>query len=117
MRKASLAILAAALGFGALVLYLLSHAEPIEVIEGRLVRNGTVVSLEGKVRNSGEEPANVSIEVQWFDSRGRAIAAETLDLGMVDAQAVAQFSTRPRDAASADRYTIRVDRGKNPYGN
>ncbi|MGH7947701.1 MAG: FxLYD domain-containing protein [Candidatus Binataceae bacterium] len=110
-------VLVAALGFAAVVACLVAHSEPIEVIESRLVRNGGLVSLEGKVRNSGEKSDDVKIEIQWFDSHGRAIGTETVELGRVDAQRAARFSSRPRALASAERYTIGVERGTNPYGN
>jgi len=117
VRKGSLIIALAALSFGALVIYLLLKAEPIEVVESRMVRDGAVVSVEGRVRNSGAAIADVVLIVAFFDARGRAVHEETLNLGKLEPNAALPFSTSAGVLRGAGRYSIRVERGKNPYGN
>jgi hypothetical protein len=117
VRKGSLIIALCALSFGALVIYLLTKAEPIQVFESRMVRDGAVVSVQGRVRNLGAVSAEIVLVVAFFDAGGRAIHEETLNLGKLEPNAALPFSTSSGEFQSADRYSIRVERGKNPYGN
>ena len=61
MRKGAIIILLGALCFAAYVLYSLTGVEPVKVADTRLIRSGDRVSVEGEVRNTGDDSGPLEI--------------------------------------------------------
>jgi len=55
MRKSAVIVLLVALCFVGYVFYSLIGVEPVKVADTRLVRSGDRVSVEGEVRNTGDD--------------------------------------------------------------
>jgi len=70
MRKSAIVVLLGALCFAGYVFYSLIGAEPVKVGDTRLVRSGDQVSVEGVVRNTGDDTGPIQVEVHYFDRDG-----------------------------------------------
>jgi len=73
MRKSAIVVLLGALCFAGYVFYSLIGAEPVKVGDTRLVRSGDQVSVEGVVRNTGDDTGPIQVEVHYFDRDGHAV--------------------------------------------
>jgi len=62
MRKGGVIVLLGALCFAAYVLYSLTGVEPVKVGDTRLIRSGDQVSVEGDVRNTGDDTGPLQVE-------------------------------------------------------
>ena len=117
MRKSAITILLVALCFAAYVFYSLIGVEPVKVADTRLVRSGDRVSVEGEVRNTGDDTGPLQLEVHYFDRDGHSIGKDVVSMDGLRHGAAAHFksSTRPDDGV-AD-FSIYLNHGRNPYGN
>jgi hypothetical protein len=112
------AIVAAAIGFVATVFAMLARVEPIKVVRSRLGREGNAVFVEGLVRNTGPDAAAISLDVRYYDSAGRQLGGEDkVSVAGLRGGAETNFRSAPRSLPEARGFTIRIDRGPNPYGN
>ena len=80
MRKGAIIILLAALCFAAYVLYSLTGVEPVKVGDTRLIRSGNEVSVEGDVRNTGDDTGPLQVEVRYFDRDGHSIGKDVVSM-------------------------------------
>jgi hypothetical protein len=117
MRKGALIILLAALGFVGWVFFSLFHAEPMKVVQSRLNRNGGVVSVTGRVQNTGSEPDGIQLEVHYFDENGKPIAIDKIDVPALKSGSSTEFSSPPRMLDHVANYSIYLTHGRNAYGN
>ncbi len=117
MRKGAFIILLGALCFAAYVLYSLTGVEPVKVADARLIRSGDRVSVEGEVRNTGDDTGPLELEVRYFDRDGRSIGKDVVSMGGLRHGAATHFRSSPhRDDGVAD-FSIYLNHGRNPYGN
>jgi hypothetical protein len=117
MRKATIAVMIGALCFAAYVFYLLAGAEPVKVADTRLVRSGDQVSVEGEVRNTGDDTGPLQVEVQYFDRAGHSIGKDMVSLDGLRRGAAAHFQSSPRPDDGVADFSIYLNHGRNPYGN
>jgi hypothetical protein len=117
MRRGAIIVLLAALGFAAYVLYALIGVEPIKVAESRLVRSGDQVSVEGELRNTGDDTGPIEVEVRYFDRAGRAVGKDTVSVEGLRGGAAAHFRSTPRPDNGVADFSIYLNHGRNPYGN
>jgi hypothetical protein len=110
-------IFVGAILFAVMVLRMLAHVEPIEVVNSRLDRAGAEVAVEGLIRNTGSDSDAVSIEVRYFDGEGRKLAEDRVPLAPLASGAETGFKSRLRRLDDVRDFTIYIDRGRNPYGN
>jgi hypothetical protein len=117
MRKGAIIVLLGALCFAAYVFYSLTGVEPVKVADTRLVRSGDRVSVEGEVRNTGDDTGPLQLEVRYYDRDGHSIGKDVVSMDGLRRGAAAHFksSTRPDDGV-AD-FSIYLNHGRNPYGN
>jgi hypothetical protein len=117
MRKSALIILLAAFGFAGWVFFSLLHVEPIKVVESRLNRTGESVSVAGSVENTGNDCGPIQVEVRYYDSNGRPLASDTVEVGALKSGASAAFHSPPHELENVSDYSIYLNHGHNPYGN
>jgi len=116
-RRGGWIILTGALAFAVGVLFLLFHAEPVEVTQSRLEQSGGQVRIEGQVRNRGSEPRAIKLELHYFDQSGHALGLDTLNLNDLRGGTVRNFRGPAHDAGTIASYSIYLNEGRNPYGN
>ncbi len=117
MRKGAIVVLLGALGFAAYVLYSLSGVEPVKVADTRLVRSGDQVSVEGEVRNTGEDTGPLQLEVRYFDRDGHSIGKDVVSLDGLRHGSAAHFRSTARPDDGVADFSIYLNHGRNPYGN
>jgi hypothetical protein len=116
MRKGAI-ILLLSLCFAAYVLYSLTGVEPVKVGAVRMVRNAGTVSVEGDVRNTGDDTGPLEVEVRYFDSNGRPQGKDVVSINALSRGASAHFKSSPRPDVSVADFSIYLNHGRNPYGN
>jgi hypothetical protein len=116
MRKGAI-ILVLSLCFAAYVLYSLTGVEPVKVAAVRMVRTGGTVSVEGEVRNTGDDTGPLELEVSYYDSNGRPRGKDVVSIGGLSRGASAHFKSSPRPDLSVADFSIYLNHGRNPYGN
>lgn len=72
--------------------------------------------VAGTLHNGGARAERVAIEVTIVGSGPGPADKETITLDAVEAGADVPFASRPR-SGEIRTYSIRVDEGRNPYGN
>jgi hypothetical protein len=117
MRRSSLIIFIISLVFVLFVFYSLFHLEPIQVIGDRLDHVGQAVVVRGTAINRGSGAQSAGLKVELFDAAGRKLAVQELSLGKLTPGQRVEFTSRPVNAAAAEKFTIQVDHGTNMYGN
>ena len=117
MRKGAIFVLLAALGFAGYVFYSLAGAEPLKVAESRLVRSGDRVSVEGEVRNTGDDTGPLQVEVSYFDRNGHSLGKDLVSIDGLAHGATARFKSSPRSDNGVADFSIYLNHGRNPYGN
>jgi hypothetical protein len=110
-------VLLLALCFAGYVFYALVGVEPIKVAGTRLVRNGNQVSVEGEVRNTGDDTGPFQVEVRYFDRDGRASGKDEVSMEGLRHGAAAHFQSAPRPDTDVADFSIYLNHGRNPYGN
>ena len=117
MRKGTLAVLVAALFFAGLVLYTLVGSEPVKVSEAKLVRSSGQVSVQGEVRNTGDDSGPLQVEVHYYDREGRAVGKDVVSIDGLRRGEKTHFSSPPRVDRGVADFSIYLNHGRNPYGN
>ena len=117
MRKGAIIVLLGAIFFMAYVLYSLTGVEPVKVADTRLVRSGNRVSVEGEVRNTGDDTGPLQVEVRYFDRDGHSIDKDVVSMDGLRHGAAAHFKSSPRPDLSVADFSIYLNHGRNPYGN
>ena len=117
MRKGTLFILLGAIAFVAVVFVLLTHVQPIKVIDSRLEHEGESVFVAGDLRNTGARPASLDLEIHYYDSAGRPLGEDRLQVGPLDAGAEQHFRGPAHVAGSVANFSLYLNQGRNPYGN
>jgi hypothetical protein len=117
MRAGSIAIILMSAAFAAYVLFSLWTFEPLQIVTSRLERGPAGISISGKVENRGSSASGpISIEVRYFDERGKQIAVDTVPIKSLEAGKLRGFSSSPARVAAAG-YSLYLKHGTNPYGN
>ena len=117
MKKSSWIALGAALAFGAFVAHAFFSVQPIEVVASRLDRDSNGVHVTARLRNTGDQPRALDMEVHYYDANGRPLGADTIAIKRLDAGATADFSSPPHQIAAVKDFSIYLNNGRNPYGN
>jgi len=117
MRKSAIVVLLGALCFAGYVFYSLIGAEPVKVGDTRLVRSGDQVSVEGVVRNTGDDTCPIQVEVHYFDRDGHAVGKDVVSVDGLRRGAAAHFKSSPRPDDGVADFSIYLNHGRNPYGN
>ena len=117
MRKGTLAVLIAALFFAGLVFYALVGSEPVKVSQARLVRSSGQVSVQGEVRNTGDDCGPLQVEVRYYDREGRTVGSDVVSIDGLRRGDKARFSSPPRVDRGVADFSIYLNHGRNPYGN
>ncbi len=110
-------ILLVALGFAGIVASLLARSEPVKMVESHLVRNGSEVFVEGRLRNTGSDAGPLDLEVRYYAVNGDALGEDVLKIKPLRAGAEEAFQTPSHNLAAAGSYSIYLNHGRNPYGN
>jgi hypothetical protein len=117
MRKSAIIILLGALCFAGYVFYSLGSVEPVKVADTRLVRSGDRVSVEGEVRNTGDDTGPLQLEVHYFDRDGHSIGKDVVSMDGLRHGAAAHFKSSARQDDGVADFSIYLNHGRNPYGN
>ena len=117
MRKSAVIVLLVALCFAGYVFYSLSGVEPVKVADTRLVRSGDRVSVEGEVRNTGDDTGPLQLEVHYFDRDGHSIGKDVVSMDGLRHGAAAHFESSARPDDGVADFSIYLNHGRNPYGN
>jgi hypothetical protein len=117
MRKGTLAVLVAALFFAGLVFYTLVGSEPVKVSQARLVRSGGQVSVQGEVRNTGDDSGPLQVEVRYYDREGHTVGKDVVSIDGLHRGETAHFSSPSRADRGVADFSIYLNHGRNPYGN
>ena len=117
MRKGAIFILLAALCFAVYVLYSLTGVEPVKVAGTRLIRSGNQVSVEGDVRNTGDDTGPLQVEVRYFDRDGHSIGKDVVSMDGLRRGAATHFRSSPHPDDGVADFSIYLNHGRNPYGN
>jgi hypothetical protein len=110
-------VLIAGLCFAIYVFYALVGAEPVKVAGTRIVRSGGQVSVEGEVRNTGDDTGPLQVEVRYFDRDGRTLGKDMVSIDGLRRGAAAHFKSSPRPGDGVADFSIYLNHGRNPYGN
>jgi hypothetical protein len=105
------------LAFCLTVLFLLFRSQPVEVTESHLAESGGQIYIAGKVRNRGDSPSSVKLELHYYDQSGHALGNDILNLNDLGAGAERTFRGPMHDQGTIADYSIYLNRGRNPYGN
>ncbi|MGD0073596.1 MAG: hypothetical protein ABSD31_04580 [Candidatus Binataceae bacterium] len=116
-RRRSIVLLAVAAAFIVFVLYSLVMIEPVQVVNGHIERQGDRVFVQGVLKNSGSDLKAISVEVSYFDQRGKKLAEDKIRVEGLRHEAEVPFKTPARELTGASDFSIRLDRGRNAYGN
>jgi hypothetical protein len=117
MRKGAIIVLLGAICFAAYVFYSLTGVEPVKVADTRLVRSGDRVSVEGDVRNTGDDTGPLQLEVRYFDRDGHSIGKDVVSMDGLRHGAAAHFKSSARPDDGVADFSIYLNHGRNPYGN
>jgi hypothetical protein len=117
MRRTTITLVIISLIFVVFVFYSLIHLEPIQVTGGRLEHLGDAVVVRGVVTNTATNAQAAGLKVEFFDSAGHKLTAQTLALQKLAPGQSVSFVSRPVNVSGAEKFTIQVDRGANMYGN
>ncbi|MGA7873814.1 MAG: FxLYD domain-containing protein [Candidatus Binatus sp.] len=117
MRKGALIVLLGGLCFAGYVFYSLVSTEPVKVADTRMVRSGGQVSVEGEVRNTGNDTGPFQVEIHYFDRDGRASGKDVVSIDGLRGGAVTHFRSSPRPDLGVADFSIYLNHGRNPYGN
>jgi hypothetical protein len=117
MRRTTLILAVISLVFALFVFYSLTHLEPIHISDARLEHLQNAVIVRGTAINHGSQIQDARLHLQLFDSAGRKLESQKLNLGKLDPGKSATFSSHPMSASKAEKFTIQVDHGTNMYGN
>jgi hypothetical protein len=99
------------------VFYALVGSEPVKVSEVRLVRSGGQISVQGEIRNTGDDSGPLQLEVRYYDRAGRTVGKDVVSIDGLRRGDSTRFSSSPRlDSGVAD-FSIYLNHGRNPYGN
>jgi hypothetical protein len=99
------------------VFYSLERVEPIKVVGDRIERQGDLVFVEGTLRNTGADAHELDLEVSYFDKGGRKIGDDKIEVKSLPSGADLPFKMPVRQLSGVKDYSLRLDRGHNPYGN
>lgn len=115
MRGRSLTLVALAALLAAV--WLSMRGEERFIVEGlRVERDAGGERVVGEIRNGGERAGMVRVEVNVVAAGGTRPDKETIDLGGLDPGASVPFRSSPHPGGIGS-YSIRIDEGRNPYGN
>jgi hypothetical protein len=117
MRKGTLAVLIAGLFFAGLVFYTLVGSEPVKVSQARLVRSSGQVSVQGEVRNTGDDSGPLQVEVRYYDREGHTVGKDVVSIDSLHRGDTAHFSSPSRSDRGVADFSIYLNHGRNPYGN
>ncbi len=117
MRKSAIIFLLVALCFAGYVFFALVGVEPVKVAETRLVRSDGRVSVEGEVRNTGDDSGPLQVEVSYFDREGHSIGKDVVSVDGLRHGAAVHFKSPPRADDGVVDFSIYLNHGRNPYGN
>ena len=117
MRKGAIAILLGAVCFAGFVFYALLGSEPVKVSQVRLIRSGGQVSVQGEVRNTGDDSGPLEVEVRYYDREGRTVGKDVVSIDGLRRGDAAHFSSSPRVDRGVADFSIYLNHGRNPYGN
>ena len=99
------------------VFYSLERVEPIKVVGDRIERQGDQVFVEGTLKNTGADAQQLNLEVSYFDKGGRKIGDDTLEVKSLPGGTDMPFKMPVHQLSGVKDYSLRLDRGHNPYGN
>jgi len=116
-RRRALILLALAVAFVVFVFYSLAQVEPVKVVGDRIERQGGRVFVQGVLRNTGPDLQAISLDVTYYDERGNKLAEDKLAVEGLHHGADVPFKMPARELAGVSDFSIRLDRGRNPYGN
>ena len=105
------------LAFGGLVFHQLERAEPVKVEQSRLVRDAGGIHVDGKLHNRGADEGPIDLEVRYFDSSGRTIGQDKIQIEKLAGGAETDFHSSARNIAGVASFSIYLNHGRNPYGN
>jgi hypothetical protein len=118
MRKGSIVILLVAAGFVVLVFVLLFRANPVKVVQDRLIRRGGRVYVAGELRNtSAHRTGWMDLEIHYYDRGGRPLGEDTLHVGPLKAGAEESFHGPVHNLSTVADYSLYLNHGRDPYGN
>ena len=88
----------------------------MKVVASHLDRSNDAVKVTGSVKNTGNQPGTVEIEIRYFDADGKSVASDKVDVGSLEPGASVTF-TGPAHPDKVASYSIYLNHGRNPYGN
>jgi hypothetical protein len=117
MRKSTLVVLTIAAGFAAFVFYSLAQVEPVRVVSSNLERADGKVFVTGELRNTGPDSGPFDLEVHYFDTSGRPLGEDKLEVDGLRRGGRTRFRTPARSLGDVSEFSINLNHGRNPYGN
>ena len=117
MRKGTLFILLGAIAFAAIVFVLLTRAQPVKVLDSHFEREGDSVFVSGDLRNTGAKPATLDLEIHYYDSAGRPLGEDRMQVGPLAAGAERHFRGPAHVPGTVANFSLYHNQGRNPYGN
>jgi len=117
MRKDTPFILLGAIAFAAIVFVLLTRAQPVKVLDSHFEREGDGVFVSGDLRNTGTAPATLDLEIHYYDSAGRPLGADRMQVGPLEAGAEQHFRGPAHVPGTVANFSLYLNQGRNPYGN
>jgi hypothetical protein len=117
MRKGTLFILPGAIAFVAIVFVLLTRAQPVKVLDSHFEREGDSVFVSGDLRNTGATPATIDLEIHYYDSAGRPLGEDRMQVGPLAAGADRHFRGPAHVPGTVANFSLYLNQGRNPYGN
>ena len=116
-RKRMTTLALVALAFVIFVFYSLERVEPVKVLVSAIQHEGDRVFVQGVLRNTGSDLGAVGLEVSYYDQRGKKLADDRIEVDGLRSDTDVPFKTPARELAGVSEFSLRVDRGHNPYGN
>ena len=117
MRGGTWIIVVGGLAFAGFVIYSLFTLEPVKVVRSHLEHDGNRVFVAGAVSNTADHPRRIELEVHYYDSNGRPIGQDSLDLDGLQAGAMRDCKRPPQILDGVEDFSIYLNNGRNPYGN
>ena len=74
------------------------------------------MSVEGEVRNTGDDTGPLQVEVHYFDRDGRSIGQDVVSMDGLRHGATVHFKRPPRADDDVADFSIYLNHGRNPYG-
>ena len=74
-------------------------------------------SVEGEVRNTGDDTGPLQLEVRYFDRDGHSIGKDVVSMDGLRRGAAAHFKSSARPDDGVADFSIYLNHGRNPYGN